>query len=64
MKFLNKKVIVTGANRGMGREMAIAFATEGADVLISYRNDEAGAKETVKAIEATGIFNGSIEYIV
>jgi NAD(P)-dependent dehydrogenase (short-subunit alcohol dehydrogenase family) len=54
MKFLNKKVIVTGANRGMGREMAIAFAMEGADVVISYRNDEAGAKETVAAIEATG----------
>ena len=47
MKFLNKKVIVTGANRSMGREMALAFAQEGADVVISYRNDEAGAQKTV-----------------
>ncbi|MCD6046197.1 MAG: dehydrogenase with different specificity related to short-chain alcohol dehydrogenase [Gammaproteobacteria bacterium] len=54
MKFLNKKVIVTGANRSMGREMALAFAQEGADIVISYRNDEAGAKETVAAIEKIG----------
>jgi NAD(P)-dependent dehydrogenase (short-subunit alcohol dehydrogenase family) len=54
MKFLNKKVIITGANRSMGREMALAFAKEGADVVISYRSDEAGAKETVAAIQAMG----------
>lgn len=54
MKFLNKKVIVTGANRSMGREMALAFAKQGADVVISYRGDEAGAQETMAAIKAMG----------
>jgi len=54
MRFTNKKVIVTGANRSMGSAMAIAFAKEGADVVISYRSDEAGAHETVKAIQNLG----------
>lgn len=54
MKFLNKKIIVTGANRSMGREMALSFAKQGADVVISYRRDEAGAEETVAAIQAMG----------
>lgn len=54
MQFKNKKVIVTGANRSMGREMAVAFAREGADVVISYRSDKDGADETVKKIQETG----------
>jgi len=54
MDFLNKKVIVTGANRSMGQEIAIRFAQEGADVVISYRNDQAGAEKTVEAIRAVG----------
>lgn len=54
MKFLNKKVIVTGANRSMGREMALAFAKQGADIVISYRRDAAGAEETIAAIQALG----------
>jgi NAD(P)-dependent dehydrogenase (short-subunit alcohol dehydrogenase family) len=54
MKFLNKKLIITGANRGIGRKMAVAFAEQGADVVISYRSDQSGAEETLKAIEAAG----------
>jgi NAD(P)-dependent dehydrogenase (short-subunit alcohol dehydrogenase family) len=54
MKFKDKKVIVTGANRSIGRKIAVDFAAEGADVLISYRSDKAGADETVKMIEARG----------
>lgn len=37
MKLLEKKAIVTGANRSIGKAIAIAFAKEGADVVISYR---------------------------
>lgn len=54
MKFLGKKAIVTGANRSIGRAIAIAFAQEGADVVISYRSDEKGAKQTVSNIEQLG----------
>lgn len=54
MKFKDKKVIVTGANRSIGRKIAVDFAAEGADVLISYRSDKAGADETVEMIEARG----------
>lgn len=51
MKLLNKKAIVTGANRSIGQAIAVAFAEQGADVLISYRTDERGAQRTIEAIE-------------
>lgn len=54
MKLLGKKAIVTGANKSIGKAIAIAFAEEGADVVISYRSDEKGGIETAKAIEAKG----------
>ena len=54
MEFKGKKVIVTGANRSMGRRMAVMFAEQGADVVISYRSDKTGAEKTVEAIKATG----------
>lgn len=54
MRLLGKKAIVTGANRSIGKAIAIAFAKEGADVVISYRSDEAGAKDTISAVEKLG----------
>jgi NAD(P)-dependent dehydrogenase (short-subunit alcohol dehydrogenase family) len=54
MKLLNKKVIVTGANKSIGRSIAIACAKEGADVVISYRTDAKGAQETVETIKNLG----------
>lgn len=54
MKLLGKKAIVTGANRSIGKSIAIAYAKEGADVVISYRTDEKGALETVKEIQKLG----------
>jgi len=54
MEFIDKKVIITGANRSMGRKMALTFAEQGADVVISYRSDKSGAEETLEAIKATG----------
>ena len=54
MKCSDKKIIITGANRSMGRQMAIIFAKEGADIVISYRNSKEGALETVKIIKSTG----------
>lgn len=54
MRLKGKKAVVTGANRSIGRAIAIAFAKEGADVLISYRSDQEGAKETVAQIITLG----------
>jgi 3-oxoacyl-[acyl-carrier protein] reductase len=46
--------LVTGASRGLGRAAAEALAADGLAVACNYRGDDAGAKETVKAIEDTG----------
>lgn len=54
MKLRGKKAIVTGANRSIGQAIAVAFANEGADVLISYRSDEEGANKTIAAIKEVG----------
>ena len=51
----NRKAIVTGADSGIGRAVAIAFAREGADVVLSYLpEEEPDAKEVVKLIEEAG----------
>lgn len=49
-----KKAIITGGDSGIGRAVAIAFAREGADVLISYLNEEDDAQDTAKWIERSG----------
>ena len=54
MKFEGKKAIVTGANRSIGRAIAVALAKQGADIVISYRSDEAGAIATIKEINKHG----------
>jgi len=54
MRLQDKKAVVTGAGRGIGRGVAIEFAREGADVLINYHSNDAAAKEVVDAIQALG----------
>jgi NAD(P)-dependent dehydrogenase (short-subunit alcohol dehydrogenase family) len=53
-KLTGKAAIITGGDSGIGRAVALAFAREGADVLISYLNEEGDAEETVKVVEAAG----------
>ncbi|NGM12840.1 SDR family oxidoreductase [Verrucosispora sioxanthis] len=55
-KLDGKKAVITGGDSGIGRAIAIAYAREGADVLISYLGEEedADARETVRLIEAAG----------
>jgi NAD(P)-dependent dehydrogenase (short-subunit alcohol dehydrogenase family) len=55
-KLLDKKAIITGGDSGIGRAVAIAFAREGADVLISYLDDveDKDANETAKYVEECG----------
>jgi glucose 1-dehydrogenase len=49
-----QKALVTGASKGLGQAIAIGFGQAGADVLVNYYSDEAGARETAKAIEDAG----------
>jgi NAD(P)-dependent dehydrogenase (short-subunit alcohol dehydrogenase family) len=49
-----KKTVITGADSGIGRAVAIAFAREGADVLISYLDEDEDARETAKWVEQAG----------
>jgi glucose 1-dehydrogenase len=50
----NELAIVTGADSGIGRATAIAFAREGADVVVTYRSDREGAEGTAREIETAG----------
>jgi NAD(P)-dependent dehydrogenase (short-subunit alcohol dehydrogenase family) len=49
-----KKAVITGADSGIGRAVAIAFAREGADVLISYLSEEEDAEETARWVRKAG----------
>src|SRR5947209_5159824 len=53
-KLAGRKAVITGADSGIGRAVAIAFAREGADVLIAYLEEHEDAKETAKWVEQAG----------
>lgn len=53
-KLLGKKVIITGGDSGIGRAVAIAFAREGADLLIAYLNEDDDAREVKALVEKEG----------
>jgi NAD(P)-dependent dehydrogenase (short-subunit alcohol dehydrogenase family) len=53
-RLAGKKAIITGGDSGIGRAVALAFAREGADVLISYYNEEDDAAETQRLVESAG----------
>lgn len=50
----DKKAVITGGDSGIGRAVAIAYAREGADVLISYLNEHEDAKDTARLVEEAG----------
>jgi NAD(P)-dependent dehydrogenase (short-subunit alcohol dehydrogenase family) len=50
----SRVVLVTGAQQGIGRAMAIAFANAGTDVAINWLDDEAAAQEVAAAVRAAG----------
>ena len=53
-KLEGKIALVTGASRGIGREIALAFAREGADVAANYNKSQSAAESLVAAIAAEG----------
>ncbi|MGH8428199.1 MAG: 3-oxoacyl-[acyl-carrier-protein] reductase [Gammaproteobacteria bacterium] len=50
----DKIAIVTGASRGIGREIALQLAARGATVIVNYRSSEHEAQEVAAAIQAAG----------
>lgn len=50
----DKATVITGGDSGIGRAVALAYAREGADVLISYLNEHDDAKETARLVEEAG----------
>lgn len=53
-KLKNKVAIITGGDSGIGRAVAVAFAKEGANVVISYLEESKDAKKTKKEVEDLG----------
>jgi len=53
-KLEGRAALITGGDSGIGRAVAIAFAREGADVLISYLEEHEDARETARWVEQAG----------
>ena len=53
-RLMGKKAIITGGDSGIGRAVAIAYAREGADLVISYLLEHEDAEETKRQVEAAG----------
>ena len=61
-----KKAVITGGDSGIGRAVAIAFAREGADILISYLEEHDDARETERLVTEAGrkavVVSGDIQH--
>ena len=53
-RLAGKAALITGGDSGIGRAVAIAFAREGADVLIAYLDEHEDARETARWVEQAG----------
>jgi NAD(P)-dependent dehydrogenase (short-subunit alcohol dehydrogenase family) len=53
-KMEGKATVITGADSGIGKAVAIAFAREGADVVISYLDEHEDARDTARLVEEAG----------
>ncbi|HTU76008.1 MAG TPA: SDR family NAD(P)-dependent oxidoreductase [Trebonia sp.] len=53
-RLAGKAAVITGAHRGIGRAVAIAYAREGADVLIAYCDEHKDAQETAAWVKQAG----------
>lgn len=53
-RLTGKRAVITGGDSGIGRAVAIAYAREGADVLIAYLNEDGDAQEVQKYVQDAG----------
>lgn len=53
-KLQDKVAIITGGDSGIGRAVAVAYAKEGADIVIAYLNEDEDAEKTRELVEAEG----------
>ncbi len=53
-KLTGKTALITGADSGIGRAVALAYAREGADITIAYLNEDQDARVTAHAVEEAG----------
>ena len=54
MRLEDKKALVTGGSRGIGRALSLGLAREGCDVLVNYARNHQAAQEVVREIEQLG----------
>jgi len=54
MKLKEKVALITGSSRGIGRAVALAFAKEGAKIVVNYSTNEKAANEVVEQIKKLG----------
>ncbi|MEP1448355.1 MAG: 3-ketoacyl-ACP reductase FabG2 [Paraglaciecola sp.] len=52
---MNRRVLVTGSSKGIGKAIALRLAQDGFDIVVHCRNDAAGAQETVAAIKELNV---------
>ncbi|MEX0618415.1 MAG: SDR family oxidoreductase [Pseudohongiellaceae bacterium] len=53
-RLIGRKALVTGGDSGIGRAVALAFAKEGADVVVAYWQEERDAERTLELVQGTG----------
>ena len=54
MRLENKVALITGSSSGIGKELAVGFAKEGADIIVNYNHREKEAQETADSVKALG----------
>jgi glucose 1-dehydrogenase len=61
MKLSGKNALVTGSDQGIGQAIALRLAEEGADVVINYHSNRAGAEETRAQVEKMGRRSAAVQ---